>query len=557
MSIIIFLFFISLIFVTILGYGSFFRNYFINSSAITSIGLIGFFGLFFLSGISYLSHIFFPHNYIHNIIVLVFGLFLFWFNFYNKFDFPKINYLLFLLLIIGLFIAKTHDDFPYYHLPNALHFSENKLEFGLGNLNHGFKQPSSIFYLYSLFNLPFIKFYAFNFINFLFLVFAVFYFSENLIKQIKLNKFDQDEILKLIFLIVIITIFNRVGAYGTDITGQILSLILFCIFFELIKKDNLINLNVENILIFISILSFLITIKTYFVIYGILPIAIFYFFNNKILLLKKILCSRVFVFSIVVIFMMVVTNIISTGCIIYPISSLCYPNFFFWGLDIDTVQYLSNWYEIWSKAGAGPDFREIEPEKYIEGFNWLNSWIDRYFFNKVSDFLLSIFLCVIIFSIIFRNCFKIRKFQKRSKISLVIIFLLLIFWFFNFPSLRYGGYSLLIIFIATLFSNFLDFKKYNFSILKKKIIIIFILAFTVYISKNSMRIYKEFNYQSVENFKSFPFYYIKNIEYEKNFIDEEIVFKVDGMCWATPSPCVRNLNLKIENHLNYKFYLKK
>ena len=557
MSIIIFLLFIYLILIAILGYGSFFRNYFFNLGNITNVGLIGFFGLFFLSGISYISHIFFPHNYLHNSIVLVFGLILFWINFYNKIFFPKINYLLFLLLILGIFLAKTHDDFPYYHLPNALHFSENKLEFGLGHLNHGFKQPSSIFYLYSLFNLPFIKFYAFNFINFLFLIFAVFYFSENLIKKIKLKKFDLDEILKLFFLIVIISIFNRIGAYGTDITGQILSLILFCIFFELLKKDNLKNINLEKLLIFISILSYLITIKTYFVIYSILPITFFLLFSNKILLLKKILYSKVFVFSSVVIFMMIVTNITSTGCIIYPISSLCFPKFFFWGLDIEIVQYLSNWYEIWSKAGAGPDFREIEPEKYIEGFNWLNNWIDRYFFNKVSDFLISILVCIIIFSIIFRDSFKIRKYQKRVKISLVVIFLLLIIWFLNFPTLRYGGYSLLIIFIALHFINFIDLKKSNFSSLKKKAIILFVLASTVFVSKNSTRIYKEFNYQPVENFKSFPFYYVKNVEYEKNFIDGEIVFKVDGMCWATPSPCVRNLNLKIENYLNYKVYLKK
>ena len=52
------------------------------------------------------------------------------------------------LLIIGVFLAKSHDDFGYYHLPNALHFSQNKIEFGLGNLNHGFKHHSSIFYLY-------------------------------------------------------------------------------------------------------------------------------------------------------------------------------------------------------------------------------------------------------------------------------------------------------------------------------------------------------------------------------------------------------------------------
>ena len=41
------------------------------------------------------------------------------------------------------------------------------------------------------------------------------------------------------------------------------------------------------------------------------------------------------------------------------------------------------------------------------------------------------------------------------------------FWFFNFPSLRYGGYSLLIIFISILFSNLFNFGILILSFLKK------------------------------------------------------------------------------------------
>ena len=85
---------------------------------------------------------------------------------------------------------------------------------------------------------------------------------------------------------------------------------------------------------------------------------------------------------------------------------------FFWGLKIETVQYLSNWYEIWSKAGAGPDFRVSDPKQYILGINWLNNWIDRYFFNKVSDFLLSISLCMIVFTIFFWKNIKFNKLKK-------------------------------------------------------------------------------------------------------------------------------------------------
>ena len=43
------------------------------------------------------------------------------------------------------------------------------------------------------------------------------------------------------------------------------------------------------------------------------------------------------------------------------------------------------------KAGAGPGFRVDDPEIYIEKFNWLENWIDKYFFNKVSIFYLVLY----------------------------------------------------------------------------------------------------------------------------------------------------------------------
>ena len=56
------------------------------------------------------------------------------------------------------------------------------------------------------------------------------------------------------------------------------------------------------------------------------------------------------------------------------------------------------WYELWSKGGAAPNFRVDNPEIYVTNLNWLKNWIDIYFFNKVSDFILGLFvLSLIIF----------------------------------------------------------------------------------------------------------------------------------------------------------------
>ena len=57
----------------------------------------------------------------------------------------------------------------------------------------------------------------------------------------------------------------------------------------------------------------------------------------------------------------------------------------------------ANWYELWSKAGASPNFKVANPDEYIQFFNWVPNWIHNYFFNKVSDFVLGLVFVLIIF----------------------------------------------------------------------------------------------------------------------------------------------------------------
>ena len=75
------------------------------------------------------------------------------------------------ILLPGLFISKNHDDFPYYHLPYILNLIEHKLQFGIGNLNIAFRTSSSLFYLQSLFYLPYVKYYLVQCIGLIVLIF--------------------------------------------------------------------------------------------------------------------------------------------------------------------------------------------------------------------------------------------------------------------------------------------------------------------------------------------------------------------------------------------------
>ena len=75
------------------------------------------------------------------------------------------------------------------------------------------------------------------------------------------------------------------------------------------------------------------------------------------------------------------TNFNNTGCLLYPVYFLCFENIQ-WALPVESVIKMNNWYELWSKAGANPNFRVENPEEYIAGFNWVNNWIDKYFLIK-------------------------------------------------------------------------------------------------------------------------------------------------------------------------------
>ena len=555
MELLIFVSFIFLALWSILGFGKLFETLFFDGSVQIGIGLTGFFGLFILSSIAYITHLFTPHNYIHNLILLFFGLTLFIYFYKNsQLRISKIHSLIFFLLIIGVFLAKSHDDFGYYHLPNALHFSQNKIEFGLGNLNHGFKHHSSIFYLYSIFIFPFIEFYLINVLNFFFLFFAVIFLSDNVFNDLKKNQFDNSTLISIIFLILFISLFNRIGEYGADITGQLLAGSLIYISIKIILRD---KINIEYILIIISLLTYLLTIKTYFVVYIFFPIVLLIYKKNNLIRYKDLLISKVFFFSVFIGIIFSIINISATGCIVFPIKNLCFPNLFSWGLNLDTVSYMSTWYEIWSKAGAGPDFRVQDPLDYIKNFNWIHNWIDRYFFTKMTDFLLALFVVLLIVYLTFRDKIKIACIVKIKKFLFIYILVLMLFvlWFLKFPSLRYGGYILVISLIIIPFSFLFDFKNMNYKKTKKNFYILFAIAILVFLSRNITRLNKEFTYSAVENFNSFPFFYIKKTIYKEEIINNQKFYIVTkGSCWATPTPCLRNNNIKIINRFNYRFY---
>ena len=146
-----------LIIFSVIGYGYCFENFFLKNKK-KNLGYLGIYGLFSLIFLSYISYFFFTHNLIFNSIILLFGLFFFISFLMKNFNFEKKNikfqFLIFLVLLAAIFAAKNHDDFAYYHFSYIHLLTTSDLSIGLGHFNHGFRTPSSIFYLHHFFIYP-------------------------------------------------------------------------------------------------------------------------------------------------------------------------------------------------------------------------------------------------------------------------------------------------------------------------------------------------------------------------------------------------------------------
>ena len=201
------------------------------------------------------------------------------------------------------------------------------------------------------------------------------------------------------------------------------------------------------------------------------------------------------------------------------------------------------------------------------GINWVNNWIEKYFFTKVSDYILVVlFICLIFILSLKKNFVKKKKLDfsvKSVMISYFSILIVLLLWFFNFPTLRYAGYSIVFLVLAVPFSLFLA-KRINLNDKNviKKINLLIILAFIVFNFKNIQRLNKELNLNINEhhNFSNFPFYWVDEVKYNKILIKNKYFYEITNNkpCWNVPSTCIKDISqLEIKTKNGYFFYKTK
>ena len=513
---------------SIIGYG-FFVSKFLDINK-NNFGLLGLIGIVFLCFFSYFSSLFVKHNYFFNSLFIIIGLLIFIFSLRKISSLKRefINFfIVFILLILFVSIAKNHDDFPYYHFPYMILLTEHSHPIGLGLLNNGFRSPSSIFFIGSMFYLPGINFYLFHLTPAL-----IMGFSNLLLLNLTLNKkiFYKNKFinfLSLLSLVFINIFFYRLAEHGTDRSGMIIIIISIIYLLHLINNSyqNEKNENINYLKIIAILICFAATIKPSFLIYLIfflIPI----FFNHTRFLFLNLFFTRTFYFCFSLLAFSVLFTFLNSSCLVFPISFTCFENLP-WSIDKNTIKEASIWFELWSKGGANPNFIVSDRLEYIKGFNWVDNWIKIYFFNKVSDFILGIFaLSLITFLFFYKKIEFDLKNKKKYQLLYFILIFLIIEWFLKHPTLRYGGYHIIGLIIFIPLSMLLGKTKLNFKEYQKKIFVLLFITLLIFSSRNITRLnyeYEKYSYNLFINSKfkfiggneNFYFRYNNHIENHK------------------------------------------
>lgn len=473
--------------ITIYGQGIIFNRLISNRETnIDDFNETFIFGIIFLSFVVLILNFFFPINKeIGSLLLFIsFGFFIHNFIF-SRFKKKILIYVIILTIISFLLICYStvnRPDAGLYHLPYTSIINENQIIFGITNLHFRFGHVSIIQYLSSAFNNHFLPLEAITIpIATIFSSF-IYFIYEKLNNNLLENKIH---IGITLFLLTVFSIysFNRYSEYGNDAPSHI----FFSLFFVYIILQSKFDLQFFGKIVLIS--TYLFTIKPFMFILSLLIFYIFIKLKDK----KKILLDRTIIFSVVFLIFWTIKNLITSGCIIYPVSKTCLTNLSYF--DLEKTKFEEVVGESWSKDF--PNYKEgkYELKDYIKNFRWVPTWSKKHFkviIEKFGPFLLFLILFYFVFYYIkeskdLNNKKKIFCF-KNQELSIFLFFTVLI-WFIKFPLYRYG-LSFLSIFFIFLF--YILIKNFNFvkniNLINRIIKFTLILAIFGFTYKNLYRI---------------------------------------------------------------------
>ena len=504
------------------------------------------YGFIFLSFIALVLNFFFPLNKFINTIILLIPLIIILRKFSYFFNLNFLKFLIINSIIIFLLIAKSNvyrPDAYLYHLPFVDILNHNKIIIGLSNLHYRFGHISIIQYTSSIFN------------NYIFLKNGIFFslaiiasaiitnFIFNLINSIKKNKYDIHFFFVLFVIIFISYKMNRYGEYGNDAPTHFM---FFYLISEILRSSSEKNYNIPELIL---ISAFILMNKITMGLSIILPLLLFKKFS------KSLVVNKINFFTLIFLFLWFIKNILISGCIVYPIKSLCLSKLNW--TDIKLTEKVSVENEAWTKGWIDQkDENKFSTNDYIKDFNWIETWSQNHL-KKINSIVTPyiVFLLIIFFILLIRS--KKNDYINISLIYIYLISLLGIFslvWFLKVPVFRYG-YSYIISFVCLILAYF-SYSRNNLENKKIFICIIF-LCISIFVIKNSIRIFdpnKNFAEEIWPKIKLFS----EKKELKEVKLNNFTYYESPSECGFGYPPCTNYQNLKLKsNIINSYVVLKK
>jgi hypothetical protein len=465
-------------------------------------GLSGIVGLFFYAFVITFLHFFIAISLILNLIILLFGLFIFLLNYqkikFKKFKFSFENFLIICLIIVTFFMFyayKPHEDFGYYHLPYIKAFLSQKIIFGFVNILEPYLWNSILLNLSSVFVIPYFDLKGIFLAPLMFYFFFILILFNEIFINLKNKKFFYPStIFSLIILFYFLLKFARVAEFGVDIPSHIVALLVILYFIKFFEIKNISTPERYNYVVLIFLLSiFSLTIK----ISNISIIILFFsilFLNFKYLNFKEILFPTTIILLFA--FSWLVQQFIYSGCLLFPLNFTCFDTL--WASKENIKNILLS-LEITNKS-FGVYKGALSGSEYIQNFNWFENWFAR---NKIEFsehfgalIVAPVFLLFINF---FKKDFKIKIFNIKSMIfyTTIILFILtsFIIWFLKSPVARFA-IPLFIVANFYLIYFFIN-KKVNLRLNYKTVLITILICLAINLSKNSFRISKQVDFNNL------------------------------------------------------------
>lgn len=509
----------------ILGYSQFFKKILkINDQCILNNFL---YGSIFIAFCSFLINFFLPLS------ELITNSFFVFFTIIGVSYFIKnLNYLykyaltvLLILLLITIY-SPSYNDYELYHLPYMELVRKFKIIFGLSNFDFRYAH-TSVFQNISAFQYnSLMKLDSYIFYTPVLTILTVIFISKKV--------FTTNNIYIFVFSLVTVVYYmlhaSRYGSLGNDYPTHILGILLIIQFLEAKNQKK------PDYFIILIIASLIIASKFSMIFFAIIPLYFFLKTKSFFLNIKKIKVFFILVFAS----LFFAKNFINSSCLVYPIPSLCFETKWlsdeysfgsaetistessvmvksYMEIDeakrssiyeqarslIDNDKKISNIYKNLDEYSQNNFLKHLAYKEYLKLDNWLENYLTGKDFHKFleKNIILNLIILIIFFVTIKKHRIKkiiltksIRAFSIEEAFIIFFIFFNLVFWFFNFPQLRYGiSYTLL----SCSFPIIFFLLNYNFS--DNKIVFcnlakyLFLISFIYLLFSNFVRIYEANN----------------------------------------------------------------